>query len=208
MLLLNTKILWCIWPLCSFLQQLLETPSLSIISPALVPSIFLSLRHISVLATHTHTLLPLHLPHTPAPPTPPLPLWLVPVSRQTWRYGFRRPTGSAACWALRLWTCGPWAGGEHGSMLTMNLEGLEMIAVLVVVVLFVKVLERFGLLTAGYDGKQRWRGCFLQRRATCCWSLNPLERELTECVQLIWGIGSCLLVSVLYICSDQVPRDV
>lgn len=51
-------------------------------------------------------------------------------------------------------------------MLNMNLEGLEMIAVLVVVVLFVKVLERFGLLAAGYDGKQRWRGCFLQRRAT------------------------------------------
>lgn len=39
-------------------------------------------------------------------------------------------------------------------MLTMNLEGLEMIAVLVVVVLFVKVLERFGLLAAGYDGKE------------------------------------------------------
>lgn len=30
-----------------------------------------------------------------------------------------------------------------------------MIAVLVVVVLFVKVLERFGLLAAGYDGKER-----------------------------------------------------
>ncbi|TWW63163.1 hypothetical protein D4764_03G0001710 [Takifugu flavidus] len=36
-------------------------------------------------------------------------------------------------------------------MLTMNLEGLEMIAVLVVVVLFVKVLDRFGLLAASYD---------------------------------------------------------
>lgn len=40
-------------------------------------------------------------------------------------------------------------------MLTMNLEGLEMIAVLVVVVLFVKVLEQFGLLESGYDGKER-----------------------------------------------------
>lgn len=40
-------------------------------------------------------------------------------------------------------------------MLTMNLEGLEMIAVLVVVVLFVKVLEQFGLLEAGFDGKER-----------------------------------------------------
>lgn len=39
-------------------------------------------------------------------------------------------------------------------MLTMNLEGLEMIAVLVVVVLFVKVLDRFGLLAASYDGKE------------------------------------------------------
>lgn len=39
-------------------------------------------------------------------------------------------------------------------MLTMNLEGLEMIAVLVVVVLFVKVLEQFGLLADGYDGKE------------------------------------------------------
>lgn len=35
----------------------------------------------------------------------------------------------------------------------MNLEGLEMIAVLVVVILFVKVMEQFGLLETGYDGK-------------------------------------------------------
>lgn len=41
-----------------------------------------------------------------------------------------------------------------------------MIAVLVVVVLFVKVLEQFGLLEAGYDGKEKanyihvWKGCF------------------------------------------------
>ena len=39
-------------------------------------------------------------------------------------------------------------------MLTMNLEGLEMIAVLAVIVLFVKVLEQFGLLESGYDGKK------------------------------------------------------
>ncbi len=38
---------------------------------------------------------------------------------------------------------------------TMNLEGLEMIAVLVVVVAFVKVLEQFGLLEPSYDGKIR-----------------------------------------------------
>lgn len=41
-----------------------------------------------------------------------------------------------------------------------------MIAVLVVVVLFVKVLEQFGLLEAGYDGKETansfyvWQRCF------------------------------------------------
>lgn len=36
-----------------------------------------------------------------------------------------------------------------------------MIAVLVVVVLFVKVLEQFGLLEASYDGKQnKWQRSF------------------------------------------------
>jgi len=37
----------------------------------------------------------------------------------------------------------------------MNLEGLEMIAVLVVVVVFVKVLEQFGLLETSFDGKHK-----------------------------------------------------
>lgn len=49
----------------------------------------------------------------------------------------------------------PWAACDLSDMLTMNLEGLEMIAVLVVVVVFVKVLEQFGLLEAGYDGKEK-----------------------------------------------------
>lgn len=53
----------------------------------------------------------------------------------------------------------PWAACDPSNMLTMNLEGLEMIAVLVVVVLFVKVLEQFGLLEAGYDGKKRDKLC-------------------------------------------------
>lgn len=35
----------------------------------------------------------------------------------------------------------------------MNLEGLEMIAVLIVIVLFVKLLEQFGLIEAGLEGK-------------------------------------------------------
>lgn len=77
--------------------------------------------------------------------------------------GVKWPAGSAARWALRLW---PWAGCDCSDMLTMNLEGLEMIAVLVVVVLFVKVLERFGLLADSYDGKEtansfhKWKGYF------------------------------------------------
>lgn len=54
-------------------------------------------------------------------------------------------------------------------MLIMNLEGLEMIAVLVVVVLFVKVLERFGLLATGYDGKET---PFVWEDDTCCSSLK------------------------------------
>uniref|UniRef100_A0A286XTK5 Kv channel-interacting protein 4 n=4 Tax=Euarchontoglires TaxID=314146 RepID=A0A286XTK5_CAVPO len=33
----------------------------------------------------------------------------------------------------------------------MNLEGLEMIAVLIVIVLFVKLLEQFGLIEAGLE---------------------------------------------------------
>lgn len=65
--------------------------------------------------------------------------------------GVKWPADSAVPSALRLW---PWAACDLCDMFTMNLEGLEMIAVLVVVVLFVKVLEQFGLLEAGYDGKQ------------------------------------------------------
>lgn len=54
-------------------------------------------------------------------------------------------------------------------MLTMSLEGLEMIAVLVVVVLFVKVLDRFGLLAASYDGKGALTsGRLFWRATTCC----------------------------------------
>lgn len=62
-----------------------------------------------------HTTPPSPIFHTlPTPhPSAPLPLWLVSVSRQTRRCGVRRPAGSAARSALRLWTmsaatCWPW----------------------------------------------------------------------------------------------------
>lgn len=86
--------------------------------------------------------------------------------------------GLPSCAARRASRRWPWAAGDWSDMLTMNLEGLEMIAVLVVVVLFVKVLERFGLLAAIYDGKEmansfhtrRGGGLSssLQQSATCC----------------------------------------
>lgn len=54
-------------------------------------------------------------------------------------------------------------------MWMVNLEGLEMIAVLATVVLFVKVLERFGWLADDYGGKRRGPGDVFPRRApTCC----------------------------------------
>lgn len=68
-------------------------------------------------------------------------------------------------------------------MLTMNLEGLEMIAVLVVVVLFVKVLERFGLLADSYDGKETansfhvWEGSFFFFLFSVC-SEQPLVAQV------------------------------
>lgn len=55
---------------------------------------------------------------------------------------------------LQIYTVGHGHPVTCANMLTMNLEGLEMIAVLIVVVLIVKVLEQFGLLEAGYDGKK------------------------------------------------------
>lgn len=64
-------------------------------------------------------------------------------------------------------------------MLTMNLEGLEMIAVLVVVVLFVKVLERFGLLAAGYDGKETANSFHRDFLFVCfCFTSQPLVARL------------------------------
>ncbi|XP_075999833.1 Kv channel-interacting protein 4 [Genypterus blacodes] len=67
-------------------------------------------------------------------------------------------------------------------MLNMNLEGLEMIAVLVVVILVVKVLEQFGLLEAGYDvyprldsGRVRAVGGCRGAPGPCAWAGVALE---------------------------------
>ncbi|ETE70401.1 hypothetical protein L345_03786, partial [Ophiophagus hannah] len=47
----------------------------------------------------------------------------------------------------------PWLHSESMTRSIMNLEGLEMIAVLVMIVLFVKALEQFGLIDSGFEGK-------------------------------------------------------
>lgn len=51
---------------------------------------------------------------------------------------------------------------------TMNLEGLEMVAVLVVLALFVKVLEQFGLFEPvsleGNPGVRAGVGCWLEEQ--------------------------------------------
>lgn len=99
--------------------------------------------------------------------------------------GAKRP---AVASALCLW---PWANCDLSDMVTMNLEGLEMIAVLVVVVLFVKVLEQFGLLEAGYDGKEPLLGLHF----SFLWdSDQPLVAWLWKHVWWDWG---CFISSQL-----------
>lgn len=63
----------------------------------------------------------------------------------------------------------------------MNLEGLEMIAVLIVIVLFVKVLEQFGLIEAGLEGK----GALLGGLSFFCSS----SALVGTCE---WGVRCCL----------------
>ncbi|XP_078256853.1 Kv channel-interacting protein 4 isoform X7 [Rhinoraja longicauda] len=67
----------------------------------------------------------------------------------------------------------------------MNFEGLEMIAVLVVIVLFVKVLERFGLLEATVEDappglKEEWKGNMKTDRVTptFCWRNVPVGSSM------------------------------
>lgn len=72
---------------------------------------------------------------------------------------------------------------------TMNLEGLEMVAVLVVLVLFVKVLEQFGLFEpVSLEGNPGvwaagWRDTSLQ-----CWGGNYSDVMTgTEVSRLVIG---------------------
>ncbi|XP_033015423.1 Kv channel-interacting protein 4 isoform X5 [Lacerta agilis] len=56
----------------------------------------------------------------------------------------------------------------------MNLEGLEMIAVLVMIVLFVKVLEQFGLIDSGVEG-------FLYTQSSTKHSIKERLMKLLPC---------------------------
>lgn len=91
--------------------------------------------------------------------------------------GSKWPVNSAVHWVLKRHR--PWETCDLSDMLTMNLEGLEMIAVLVVVVAFVKVLEQFGLLEADYDGKE----------ITNCWFLSHFGELVADLVFIcfIWS---------------------
>lgn len=131
-------------------------------------SLSTSIKFTPTLSSHSHIppphLCPRHFISLPSPPLPSTHLFSLPPSlpplpsdwcRSRLRPGdaglLTGPSVSAARWAPCPRT---WTRSERSDMLTMNLEGLEMIAVLVVVVLFVKVLDRFGLLAASYDGKE------------------------------------------------------
>lgn len=67
-----------------------------------------------------------------------------------------------------------------------------MIAVLVVVVLFVKVLERFGLLAAIYDGKEMANSFHTEGEGGCllllCSSQPPVAQVLNPEEQFILGL--------------------
>lgn len=82
-----------------------------------------------------------------------------------------------------------------------------MIAVLVVVVLFVKVLERFGLLAAGYDGKETANSfhrdflfVLFYQSTTCCstvvyWDCVQTVQQLqSSSVAVCVGLLRCLIL--------------
>lgn len=53
----------------------------------------------------------------------------------------------------------------------MNLEGLEMIVVLVIIVGFVKALEHLGLLEGNYEGRMLRNRKYFILKAVCCRAL-------------------------------------
>lgn len=122
---------------------------------------------------------PLSFPRASSPPSslPDLCRFLIRVRDAGLLSGVKWPADSAEHWALHRW---PWAPYDLSDMLTMNLEGLEMIAVLVVVVLFVKVLEQFGLLESGYDGKGTAKSFLSWHSTTCCWKFVKAECSLLQ----------------------------
>lgn len=122
---------------------------------------------------------PLSFPRASSPPSslPDLCRFLIRARDAGLLSGVKWPADSAEHWALHRW---PWAPYDLSDMLTMNLEGLEMIAVLVVVVLFVKVLEQFGLLESGYDGKGTAKSFLSWNSTTCCWKFVKAECSLLQ----------------------------
>lgn len=85
----------------------------------------------------------------------------------------------------------------------MNLEGLEMIAVLVVVVLFVKVLERFGLLAGGYDGKETGNSFCRDFLFVC---FLPVNHLLLDC-GLLGLCSDCEAAAVVICCCLCRPLE-
>lgn len=122
---------------------------------------------------------PLSFPRASSPPSslPDLCRFLIRARDAGLLSGVKWPADSAEHWALHRW---PWAPYDLSDMLSMNLEGLEMIAVLVVVVLFVKVLEQFGLLESGYDGKGTAKSFLSCHSTTCCWKFVKAECSLLQ----------------------------
>lgn len=78
-----------------------------------------------------------------------------------------------------------------------------MIAVLVVVVLFVKVLERFGLLAAIYDGKEMANSFHTWRGGVCLLLLcsnQPLVAQVLACGAVYIRTVYRLSCSAAFIC--------
>lgn len=80
--------------------------------------------------------------------------------------------------------------------------------VLTSVVLFIKVLERFGWLADDYGGKRRGPGDVFPRRApTCCWSFCSLRRALLTARAIRRQVFSCRCLW-LPLHSNKTPLDI